>query len=355
MGAGSERKGERVVKAGYRVAITADGAHSDGTSIYGDLGLSRLDAHDIEWRVLSAASDPVRVSDLVDFDAVWSMLGAHFSAELLADLPRLRHIARFGAGFDTIDVDACTRLGIAVTNAPDGVRRPLALAALTLVLACAHSLPQKQRVVRSGGWSGRGLHRGHGIDGKTMGIVGYGSVGRELAGLALGVGLHVVAANRHGFDPRPNGPDVAFAKLDDLLSQSDYVVVTASLNADNIHLIDRRRLRLLKPDAFLINVGRGRLLEQEALVTALTERWFAGAALDVFEEEPLATDHPLQSLDNVILTPHSLCWTEELGEVVATSAIADIIDVANGVPPTNLVNPEVLSTGQWKQRAIANN
>lgn len=341
------------MSAPYRVAVTRDGARPDGSSVYGPLGLDRLEQHGIQWRVLPSAADPIPADELADVDAVWSMMGAHFDAALLDQLPRLRHIARFGAGFDTIDVPACTRAGVAVTNTPDAVRRPLALAALTLLLACAHSLPDKQQIVRTGAWDEREQHRGHGIAGKTLGIVGYGSVGRDLAGLAAGIGLRVLAHNRRGFDPEPGGPAVEFAELDGVLARSDYVVLAASLNEASFHLIDEDRLRMLRPDAYLINVGRGALIDEAALVTAVRDRWFAGAALDVFEQEPLPLDSPLHQLDNLILTPHSLCWTEELGRDCADSAIGSLIDASTWTPPRHLVNPDVLRTDRWRARAAA--
>ncbi len=343
----------RPAEPSYLVAVTGDGARPDGRSVYGPLGLERLRQHGFEYRVLPATDGPIPVEQLADVDAVWSLMGAPFGAGLLGALPRLRHIARFGAGYDTIDVAACTRAGVAVTNTPGAVRRPLALAALTLLLACAHSLTDKQRIVRTGDWDARERHRGHGVDGRTMGIVGYGSVGRDLAGLAGGLGLRVLAHNRRGLDPEPGGPPVEFTGLDELLARSDYVVLTASLNADSHHLIDGSRLRLLRPDAYLINVGRGALVDEPALLTALQQRWFAGAALDVFEQEPLPLDHPLHRLDNVILTPHSLCWTEELGRDGAESAIGSLVDAATWTPPRNLVNPEVLRTERWRAHASA--
>ncbi|MBC7518242.1 MAG: glyoxylate reductase [Microbacteriaceae bacterium] len=337
----------------FRVAITADGASPDGSSIFGDLGLDRLTERGVEWQVLPRYLDPLPVDDLTGFHAVLSLGHTTFDAGSVCHLRDLQLIARFGAGFESVDLAACTRAGVAVTNTPDGVRRPLALAALTLVLSLAHNLPAKDRITRTGRWSDRSQYRGHGIDGKVLGIVGFGSVGADLAGLCLGLGFTVIGSNRSGQSTAATALGVALMEVDELLRVSDYVVLTASLNDDSRGMIDARRIALMKPDAYFVNVARGGLVDQRALTAALIDQRIAGAALDVFEVEPIASADALLCLDTVIVTPHSLPWTEEFTRDVSRSAIASILAVAAGETPHNLLNPEVLTTARWARTVAA--
>ena len=339
-----------MIPSGFRVALTADGATRDGSSIFGDLGLGRLTDRGIAWEVLPRYVDPLPIEDLRGFHAVLSLGHTTFDARTINDLPELRHIARFGAGFESIDLEACSAAGVAVTNTPDGVRRPLALAALTLVLALAHNLTAKDRITRSGRWHDRSTLRGHGVDGKVLGIVGFGSVGAELAALALALGFTVIGSNRGGRSQVADAIGIALVEVDDLLTAADYVVLTASLNEESRGMIDARRIALMKPDAYLVNVARGGLVDQSALTTALREHRIAGAGLDVFSTEPIDARDGLIELDTVILSPHSLPWTEEFTRDVAASAIEAIIRVADGSRPAHLLNPLVLESSVWARK-----
>lgn len=338
---------------GYRVAITADAARPDGQSIFGDLGLERLEAAGMAWEVLPEYWDPIPAEQLNRFDAVLSLGHTRFGADTVAHCPSLRHIARFGAGYESIDLDACTANGIAVTNTPDGVRRPVALAALTLVLALAHQLPAKDLLTRQGRWSDRGDFRGHGVDGKTLGIIGFGSVGSELAELAQHIGLTVVGNNRSGRSAAADELGVPLLGLEELLTQSDYVVVTAAQTAENRGFLDAGRLGLMKRSAYFVNVARGTLVDQAALVAALRERRIAGAGLDVFDPEPVELGDELLRLDNVLLSPHSLPWTEEFTRDVSASALGALIDVAGAREPQHLLNRGVLQSEAWLARSAA--
>lgn len=337
----------------FRVAITADGASPDGSSMFGDLGLERLSDRGIQWKVLPEYLDPLPIGHLLGFDAVLSLGHTSFDSSTLDHLPDLKLIARFGAGFESIDLAACTAAGVFVTNTPDGVRRPLALAALTLVLALAHNLPGKDRITRSGRWNERAQFRGHGVDGRVLGIVGFGSVGADLARLAIGIGFTVIGNNRSGVSESAEALGVSLVDVEHLLAASDYVVLTASLNEESRGMIDSRRLALMKPDAFLVNVARGGLVDQAALTRALRTRSIAGAALDVFAQEPIAPGDELLGLDNVILTPHSLPWTDEFTRDVSRSAIESILAVAAGEVPAHLLNPAVLSSGVLDHMVLA--
>ncbi|CAN5165119.1 2-hydroxyacid dehydrogenase [Lacisediminihabitans sp. FW035] len=336
--------------APFRVAITADAASPDGSTSFGDIGLDRLASHGVEWEVLPRYVDPLPADDLRGYHAVLSLGHTTFGEELVKDLPDLRLIARFGAGVDSIDVDACTRAGIAVTNTPDGVRRPLALAALTLVLSLAHNLPAKDRLVRTGNWADRSRFRGHGVDGKVLGIIGFGSVGADLAALAQGLGFTVIGSNRSSRHPEASRLGVELLEVDAVVAAADYLVLTASLNEQSRGMIDGRRLGLMKPTAFLINVGRGALVDHASLVSVLRARTIAGAGLDVFDPEPIDPSDELVGFDSVILSPHSLPHTEEFTRDVARSALDAIIAISEKRAPRYLLNPEVLHSDSWARK-----
>lgn len=326
--------------APFRVAVTADAVRADGSSIHGDLGLGRLSEAGIDWHVLPSYEDPIPAQHLEGVDAVLSLGHIHFCEETLAAAPDLRLVARFGAGYDTIDLDACTRAGVLVTNTPAAVRKPLAAAGLTLMLALAHQLFAKDRLTRTSRWEEREHFRGASLDGATLGIVGFGSVGAELARMAAPLGLRVLGNNRSGAHPEARELGVELTGLNELLAASDYVVLCAALTPETEKLIGRRELALMKPSAFLVNIGRGRLVDTDALRTALRQGRIAGAGLDVFDPEPLLPDDELLSMENVVLSPHSLCWTADFTRDVSASAIEAILDVAAGRRPRNLLNPE---------------
>ncbi|MET1156361.1 NAD(P)-dependent oxidoreductase [Arthrobacter sp.] len=328
----------------FTVAVTADAARPDGSSIHGDLGLQRLTANGLSWGVLPSYTDPIPLADLAGVHAVLSLGHIAFDARTVDHAPDLRLIARFGAGYETIDLDACTRAGVVVTNTPDAIRRPLALAGLTLLLALSHKLLAKDRLTRTSDWARREHYRGAPLVGQTVGIVGFGSVGAELARLLAPIGMKVVGNNRSGRHAEAAELGVELLELNELLECSDYVVLCAALTPATEKLIDAGALARMKSTAYLINIGRGKLVDTDALRDALRDGRIAGAGLDVFEPEPLLPEDELLSLENVVLSPHSLCWTEDFTRDVADSAIASILAVAAGERPANVLNPQVFAT-----------
>jgi phosphoglycerate dehydrogenase-like enzyme len=315
----------------------------DGDELRFDLGLDVLDAEpDVEWGILPGEPAPeLSAAQLEGVDGLL-LWGARLSEASLEGADRLRVVARIGVGFDKVDVEACTRRGIAVTITTDGVRRPMAVSAILCVLALAHRLVQKDRITRTGRWRDAWDHVGTGLSGRTLGIVGAGNIGREVFRLAKPFDLRHIAA-----DPFVT-PEVAAAEgfeltdLDALMATADFVCVLCPLNEETRHIIDARRLALMKPTAFLINISRGALVDEEALAAALRADAIAGAALDVFEQEPADPSNPLLAFDNVIATPHSICHTEELFRFAGGSAARSVLDVKAGRVPEYVVNPEAL-------------
>jgi len=255
---------------------------------------------------------------------------------------RLRVVARHGVGYDTVDVPAMTRAGVLVTNTPSSMPRPVATTALTFLLALAGKLLLKDRLTRSGRWHERMDNMGLGLTGRTLGVVGAGRIGRELLSMARTFDLKLLAT-----DPQVDAIELAYlgarkVALPELLQQSDFVVVCCLLSPATHHLIDAAALRQMRPEAYLINVARGPVVDEPALIEALQSRRIAGAALDVFEQEPIDPGNPLLAMDNVIVTPHSLCWTDECFHNMASTGLTSIVDALAGRRPQFVVNPEVL-------------
>lgn len=341
--------------SGYTVGLTADGFRADGTSIFGEIDTARLLAAGAAVSLVEPPHGSSDVSALVELDAVISFGHAPFDRASARQLPRLKHVARFGAGYDGIDPSGLADEGVIVTTTPDAVRTPLAQAALTLLLACAHRLVENHRTVVAGKWAlERGTHRGIGLAGKTVGIVGLGGVGSLLATYVRALGAEVIASGRAGSRARAKQIGIRFVDLLDLAAESDYVVVTASLTSETSHLIDGGFFDQMRPSAWFVNVARGGLVDQRALIAALQSGGIAGAALDVLEDEPPVADDPLLGFDNVILSPHALCWTQQFTNDGWGSVVDAVLAVAAGrIPATALVrdrlNPAHLRNSQLKE------
>ena len=332
------------MRESFRVGLTADFFNAAGEVGLGDIGLSLLSDAGIEPERLSEASE-LTADQVSGFDALL-VLTPRVSAATLERAERLAIVARFGVGYDKVDLDACTRHSVAVTTAPDGLRRPVATSALALLLALAHRIPEKDRLTRAGRWGDKLDYMGTGLIGRTLGIVGLGNIGREFCALAEPFGLRRLASDPHveAADATAAGADLV--DLGTLLSESDFVVITAALTETSRGLIDAAALEAMKPTAYLINVARGPIVDQAALTEALRSRRIKGAALDVFEQEPVDPSEPLLALDNVIVTPHGICFTDEFALGTGRSAIGGILEVAAGRAPAHVVNSEVLERPQ---------
>jgi D-3-phosphoglycerate dehydrogenase len=315
-----------------KVGVTSDIRGSDGQPVYDLALLDGAEGVDWEWMRGEGVLDP---DDLAGYDAI-VLFHPEVRAESLRGVERLQLVARLGVGIDNIDIPPCTAAGVLVTVTPDAVRRPMASGAMAFLLALAHRLPERDRHVRAGGWD-RFAHVGTGLEGRTLGLIGLGNIGREIVSLATPFGMHILAA-----DPflavSPAG--VESVPLEELLARSDFVIVTCPLNDDTFHLLDDSRLRSMKPTAYLVNVARGPIVDGRALADALESGRLAGAALDVFESEPVLEDDPLLGLDNTILAPHAIGLSDELFRLGGASVARAVLDVSEGRMPRYPVNPE---------------
>jgi D-3-phosphoglycerate dehydrogenase len=325
----------------FRVGVTGDFLKADGTLGFGDIGLDLFEGSDVSYEFLPAGYE-VLPEHARDFDGLL-VLAPRVTARTLAGTDRLKVVARFGVGYDNVDVPACTQAGVLLTITPEGVRRPVAVAAMTFLLALSHKLLIKDMLTRSGRWAEKLEHTGQGVTGRILGIIGLGNIGCELAALARPFGLRLLANDPY-LPPRIAAEaDVTLVSLEDLLGRSDYVCICCALTPDTHHLLNAERLALMKKTAYLINVARGPIVDQAALYQALRDRRLQGAGLDVFEREPVSPDDPILELDNVMLAPHALCWTDECFRLNGQSAIASLLDVARGVVPQHVVNRDALN------------
>jgi phosphoglycerate dehydrogenase-like enzyme len=267
---------------------------------------------------------------------------------------RLVAIGRGGAGYDKIDLEACTANDVLVFNCPNSLVHSTAAAAFTLILALAKRLPEHERMARTGRWDAQAEITGDDLPGRTLGIVGLGHTGAELARLIAPFHMRLIA-----YSPRA---DAVKAKelgvklvptLAEIFRESDFVSLHSRLEPHTRGRIGDKEFRLMKPTAYFVNVARGELVDQDALVQCLRERRIRGAALDVFREEPLPADDPLTQLDNVILTPHWLPSSTQSCYATQASVAEGMRKVSTGGLPDNILNPAVLERPVFRAKLAA--
>jgi glyoxylate reductase len=276
-------------------------------------------------------------------DALFCLLHDRVDAGVLEAGTRLCLIASMAINPANVDVAAATARGIPVTVIPPLVTEATADVTFALLLAVARRVVEADRLLRTGVFPGgqSAYLVGGAVHGKVLGIVGLGAVGSAVARRARGFGMRVLYTKRHRLSPaeeRERG--VEFAPLERLLEESDFVSVLATQTPETHHLIGEPQLRRMKPTAYLINTSRGPLVDEAALVTALKDKWIAGAGLDVYEQEPRVSPG-LLDLPNVVLTPHIGSAERETRETIAGVVVDNILAFARGDRPPNVFNPEV--------------
>lgn len=277
------------------------------------------------------------IAAIGDYDALIVRSGTTVTAEVIAAATRLRAIGRAGIGVDNIDVDAATRRGIAVMNTPGGNNVTTAEHAISMMLALARSIPQATASMRAGKWE-KSKFTGSEISGKILGLVGIGNIGKLVAERGRGLKMKVIAHDPFITEERAAEIGVELAPLDEVLARADFVSLHVPLTADTRNLLGSTQMRSMKKGARLINCARGGIVNEAALAEALSSGHLAGAALDVFEEEPPRPDSPLLSLENVICTPHLGAATEEAQVNVAVAVAEQVVDFLVRDVTRNAVN-----------------
>jgi D-3-phosphoglycerate dehydrogenase len=300
---------------------------------------AELAALDVEVRAASGRTEDELIANVRDADVVL-VSSAPITQRVMDNMPRCRAVVRYGVGVDNVDLDAATEHGIVVAHVLDFCTEEVSNHALLLLLACAKRLLPLDHDLREGCWRRTPLADLPTIFGQTLGIVGLGAIGRSLAGKAQALGLEVVACDPY-MDAAAEQSGVRLLSLDDLLRQSDYVSLNCPVTAETCDLIGERELALMKTTAILINTARGAVVDEKALVEALRSGGIAGAGLDVFAEEPLPTESPLPTLDNVVLTPHTAGISEHSIRLVRTRVGEAAADVLSGRWPRYVANPVV--------------
>jgi phosphoglycerate dehydrogenase-like enzyme len=335
----------------FRVALSADFCDQQGKPIFPDLGLSLLDAvAAISYEFLRENRAEYAAEQLENCDVLIS-LKPRVTAQSLQKASRLCAIGRCGVGYDNVDLEACTENGTAVYITPGGVIRPVGESIVLLMLALSHNLVVKDRLVRQGQWAQSTVRLGREPRQRVVGTIGLGNIAAEAIRL-----LKVFdVAKFLAFDPYASGErashlGVESVSLEELLRASDYVLVNCPLTPETRGLLGKPQFALMKPDAVIINTARGPIINEAALIDALQSGRIRGAALDVFEKEPLSADSPLIAMDNVILSSHSIAWTEELFRDMGRIDCEGALAVYRGEAPQHVVNPQVLTRPAFLQK-----
>ncbi len=338
----------------FRVALSGDFRKPDGTPTYPSFDLSPLKRPGVETKWVDAVDGAIPAAALEDCDAL-ILLTPRFGPGSAPKSGRLALVARFGVGYDTVDIPTCDANGVALAITPDGVRRPVAVTIVTYVLALSQKLLVKDRLCREGpsGWAKRGDFMGEGLIGKTFGQLGIGNIGAEALRLLAPFGLRLIAHDPYVSPEAAKSLGVELVSSEQLFAEADFLSVSVPLSEATRHYVNAARLKTMKPTAVVINTARGPIVDQRALHEALVSGTIAGAALDVFEVEPCPADEPLLKLENVIVTPHALCWTDECFAGNGAADIEAALAVMRGEVPRGVVNRQVLETEAFRKKLAA--
>ena len=295
-------------------------------------------------------ANTARLEDIDQFDAIFA-LATKFTSESVNGATRLAIVARWGVGYDMIDVPAFTKANIALAITPGAVRRPVAEAILALLFALTTNLMIQDRLVRQGKWRGQLPALGRNMKGRVLGSLGCGNIASELFAMSASLGFgRMIAHDPFVTTAQASALGVELVTIEELFSASDFVSISVPLNAETQGIVSGELLRLMKPQAYLINTARGPIVDEAALVRVLEEGAIAGAGLDVFETEPLPAESRLRQLNNVILAPHGLAWTEELARDNSLEACRNILSVFRGTAPGAVINRPVLAQAGFQAK-----
>ncbi|WP_291862570.1 NAD(P)-dependent oxidoreductase [Marinilabilia sp.] len=306
------------------------------------------DDFEVIWPDADSFGQEELLENLRDAEVVVTVFGKPFNTEMIKAAPKLKLIANYGAGVDNIDIPTATGSGIVVTNTPDAVTEPTAELAMGLILDLARRISELDRGLRSKSLPDWGVlnNLSTTLEGKTLGIVGMGAIGRALARRANAFGMKIIYHNRTRVSTETEEKlEARYTDLQNLLRNSDFVSLNIPLTPETEGMIGISELKLLKTSAYLINTARGAVLDQVALIKVLKNKEIAGAALDVYQNEPVVPDE-LLTMENVVVSPHVGSATHETREVMSRQVVTIIQDFFQGLTGFSVVNPEVLNSNK---------
>lgn len=339
------------VPRSFHIALTADFYDERGEAKFADLGLDVL-AEQVKVQVGRCATFTAELSaEQVAGCQGLIVLTPRVTVRSLVASDDLLAIGRFGVGYDSVDVPACTQHDVLAMITAGAVDRPVAEATIGWMIALSHHMLVKDRLVRTGCWDDRTRYMGCELRDRTLGVIGLGGIGRTLVSLLAGFGMRPPVA----YDPF--APAAAFEQLgvrsltlDELLATADFVSVHCPLNEQTRGLIGAQQLQRMKRGAYLLNTARGGIVDEQALYQALRSGHLGGAALDCFAQEPVTEPHPLGELENVLLAPHSIAWTHELFRDIGRTACRSMLDLAQGRRPRGVLNPELFERASFRAK-----
>lgn len=268
---------------------------------------------------------------------------APFNKDVIENADKLKVISRHGVGVDNIDIEEASKRGIFVLNTPGVNDISVAEHTLAMILALAKRIKEMDRAVRDGRFNIREEYSAIDLDGKVLGIIGFGKIGSLVAKKCrYAFNMEILVYDPYVKEERVNEVEGRLVDLKILLKESDFVSIHTPLTNETKHLIGEKELKLMKPTSFIINIARGPIWDEKALAKALSEGWIRGAGTDVFEEEPPREDNPLLKIDNILLTPHMAALTKECVIRMATGAAKNVIDILSGKIPSSIVNYSLL-------------
>ncbi len=296
-----------------------------------------------EVKLASGASEETLMEESRDVDAIVIRALGMITAKIMDNAPRLKVVGRHGVGVDNIDVEAATRRGIPVVYTPEANAEAVADHTMGLIIALAKNIVQGSCALKfKGNWSFRYEQRGTDVYGKTLGIFGLGRIGRRVAKRAKGFDMKVLVYDPYVNKDTASRVGVKLVDLETLLRSSDFVTIHVPLTEETRKFLGEREFNLMMPGAFLVNTSRGGVVDERAMIEALSTGRLAGAGLDVFEKEPPDPENPLFKFDNVVVTPHMASHTVESLRKMALEVAKGVVKVLKGETPTNIVNPKVL-------------
>jgi len=334
-----------------RIGFTRDFLNKEGKFALPGPGLKLLqEMPGATLEALAESLPEVTPEQLRGFDMVISRTFPRWTDRSFIGNNQLLSIHRNGVGYDRVDVPALTNAGVMLSITPDAVRRPVAIAIITFLLALSTRLLLKHQLTSAGRWQEVTQHHGYGLTGKTLGSIGVGNIGHEVFKLAMPFEMKHIACDPYVIQEAVADVNLKLVDMDTVLSESDFLSISCLLNEKTRHLIGEKELRKMKKTAFLINTARGPIVDETALLRALREGWIQGAALDVFEQEPTPPDNPLLKLDNVIVTGHAMAFTDEFLAKVWEQIHRQILQITRGEVPEGLVNQEVWDKPEFRDK-----